>query len=105
MPPTRADERANLRASKPLKVYRRQVAELTRSLERPRDPTSRTLHFTFPGGPKARRSAVTFVEVENVPEFEGQSAWFELELVEGHPWSFWRAVRQVEPPAHARTQR
>jgi hypothetical protein len=66
------------------------------------DPTSRTLFFTTPGGgPGNSRS--TFVAVEHVPEFEGESAWFEMELVEGAPWSYWRAVRQVEPPPHART--
>lgn len=71
--------------------------------ERHGDPTSRTLCFTTPGGGPGN-SCSTFVAVEHVPEFEGESGWFEMELVEGVPWSYWRAVRQVEPPAHARAK-
>lgn len=63
----------------------------------------RTLHFTYRGGTRHGNSAVGFVKAEHVPPFEGDEAWFEMELVEGKPWSFWRAVRQVEAPAHAGT--
>lgn len=92
----RAPQCANPRALKPPRVYRRRVMLLTRMRER--DPTSRTLCFTTPGG-GAGNSRTTFVAVEHVPEFEGESAWFEMELVAGVPWSYWRAVRQVDPAA------
>lgn len=48
--------------------------------------------------PRSRRCRTTFVAAEHVPAFEGDQAWFEMELVRGQPWSHWRAVRQVEPP-------
>jgi hypothetical protein len=41
---------------------------------------------------------VTFVSPEHVPEFDGEEAWFEMELTAGVPWSYWRAVRRVDPP-------
>ena len=82
---------------RPPRVYRRMIRKLTRMRERHGDPTSRTLCFTTPGG-GAGNSRSTFVDVEHVPDFEGESAWFETELVEGAPWSYWRAVRQVEQP-------
>lgn len=84
---------------KPPRIYSRTVAKLTRHRERHGDPAARTLYFTFPGCRRAARSQVTFVKPENVPAFAGEEAWFELELVAGKPWSWWRAVRQVEPPA------
>jgi len=61
----------------------------------------RTLYFTFPGGVKSQRSNVTFVDPQNVPAFDGDEAWFEVEQVEGKPWAFWRAVRRVEGPPGA----
>jgi len=83
---------------RPPRVYRRAVQQLTRCRERTGDLKSRTLYFTFPGGRKGTRSTSTFVDPKDVPEFEGEQAWFEVELVAGKPWSFWRAVRQVEAP-------
>ena len=81
----------------PPRVYRRATMLLTRMRERCGDPTSRTLRFTAPGkGPGNSRTV--FIEPENVPEFDGESARFLMELVEGVPWSFWRAVRQIEGP-------
>ena len=85
-------------ADKPPRVYRRTTEKLTRKRLRHGDLSSRTLYFTFPGGPRAYRSQVTFVWVENVPEFEGEDGWFEMELVAGKPKSYWRAARQVEAP-------
>lgn len=85
-------------ADKSPRVWRRAVEKLTRHRERFGDQSTRTLYFTFPGGRRASRSQVTFVAVENVPAFDGEEAWFEMELVAGTPWSWWRAVRQVEPP-------
>jgi len=83
---------------KPPRVYRRTIEKLTRHRERHGELSSRTLYFTFPGGRRSSRSQVTFVSAENVPPFEGEEAWFEMELVAGKPWSWWRAVRQVEAP-------
>jgi len=83
----------------PPRVWRRSIEKLTRQRERSGDLASRTLYFTFPGGRRASRSQVTFVSPEHVPAFVGEEAWFEMELVAGVPWSWWRAVRQVEPPA------
>lgn len=97
MSPPRAPQCASPRAPKPPRVYRRGVKKLTRVKFQ-----DRTLHFTFPrstGG--GRKSASGFVDPEHVPSFEGDHAWFEIELVEGHPWNYWRAARQVEPPADA----
>ncbi len=56
-------------------------------------------YLTFPGGTKASRSNVTFVKAEDVPPFEGDYAWFEMEMVTGPSWSYWRAIRPVEPSA------
>jgi hypothetical protein len=89
------------------RVIGRAVKQLTRVRERRHDPTSRTLHFTFPGAPKGRRHTVTFVETQNVPPFEGVSAWFIMEQVASKPWSYWRAVEQapgpgaIDPQTHA----
>ncbi len=101
MPAQRSSPRAPIRAPRAPRVCFRQVAKLTRVRAIRADPSSRTLYFTMPGGSKGRRSATTFVDVENVPEFEGDEAWFEMERVErgnGHMWAWWRAVRQVEAP-------
>lgn len=86
---------------RPPRVYSRQTVPLRRRRERTSDLESRTLYFTFPGATKSARSCVTFVDPMHVPAFEGDEAWFEVELVAGTPWSYWRAVRQVEPPANA----
>ncbi len=97
MPPPRAPQRANPHATRPPRVYQRTVQKLTRVCA-----DGRTLYFTFPNGTgRARRCRVTFVEPHRVPDFVGDTAWFEVEQVEGRPWSFWRAVRQVEPPSDA----
>jgi len=73
-------------------------AKLTRSRH-----AGRTLCFTTPHlpKPKSRRCRLTFIKPEHVPEFEGEEAWFELELVEAKPWNYWRALRPIEPPAWA----
>jgi len=87
------------------RVYLTTIAKLTRVRASSADPNSRTLHFTFPqntGG--SNRSSAAFVEVGDVPDFVGESAWFEMEKVQrgaGRHWPWWRAVRQVEPPAGA----
>ena len=85
-------------AGQPPRVWRRSTEELTRQRERTGDLSSRTLYFTFPGSLRASRSQVTFVAREHVPDFVGEAAWFEIELTAAVPWSYWRAVRQVDPP-------
>lgn len=53
--------------------------------------------YTFQGM-DAGRSASSFIDEEDVPPFEGQEAWFEVEQVSAKPWPFWRAIRQVDEP-------
>lgn len=100
MPPSPRRGRA-ASPDKPPRVWRRAIEKLTRQRERTGDLSSRTLYFTFPGSRRASRSQVTFVSPEHVPDFIGETAWFEMELVDGVPWSWWRAVRQVDPPQAA----
>lgn len=71
------------------------IVELRRVRVSPDDPASRTLHFTFPRRGNGR-SVVSFVKPEHVPDFEGEKAWFLMEQVRATPWSYWRAVRQVD---------
>jgi hypothetical protein len=62
----------------------------------------RTLMFCFEGGTRrAQRSRTSFIDSARVPEFDGEEGWFEVEEISGKPWSYWRAVRQVEPPKNA----
>ena len=75
--------------------------KLTRVRVRTADPTSRTIHFTYPGGCGHGNSRVGFIAPEHVPDFEGEEAWFELERVKAMPWSYWRAIRRLDPPSHA----
>lgn len=96
-PPRRG--RVTAPGGRPPRVWRRCIEKLIRRRERTGDLSSRTLYFTFPGANGHSRSRVTFVSPENVPDFVGEAAWFEMELTAGVPWSYWRAVRQVEPPA------
>ena len=105
MPAPRSGQSAKTRAPREPRAYLRSIEQLTRMRARHGDPTSRTLAFTFPrntGG--GRRSAVEFVDADDVPDFDGESAWFEMEKIErgnGRRWPWWRAVRQVEPPSGA----
>lgn len=102
MPTQRAPERASPRAPEPERIIERMVVKLRRVTSRSGAEPGRTLHFTFEGGTRrAQRSRCSFVQPEHAPEFEGQEAWFEVEQVSGHPWSYGRAVRPVEPPADA----
>lgn len=82
---------------RPPRILRRDVVKLTR-MTALIGARRTTLCFTFPGATKSARSSVTHVSREHVPPFEGDEAWFEVEMVQAKPWSYWRAVRQVEPP-------
>ncbi|PZQ44379.1 MAG: hypothetical protein DI570_28510 [Phenylobacterium zucineum] len=86
---------------RPPRVYQRAVKKLTRMRVGVGAAQGRTLYFTFPGGTRAGRCRVTFLDPGNVPEFDGDEAWFEVEQVEGRPWAFWRAVRRVGGPPDA----
>lgn len=41
-----------------------------------------------------------FLDPDQVPEFEGEEAWFEVERarISGRIWPTWKVLRQVEPP-------
>ena len=101
MPPSPRRGRLAAPAGQPPRVWRKSIEKLARKREHTGDLSSRTLYFTFPGARRASRSNVTFVSPEHVPEFDGEEAWFEMALTAGVPWSYWRAVRQVDPPATA----
>ena len=74
----------------------RRVVKLTR-ITCPDGEGLRTLHFTFEGGQRrSSRARCSFIEPADVPAFDGEEAWFEVEEVIAKPWPFWRAVRQVE---------
>ncbi|PLR21911.1 hypothetical protein SGCZBJ_20300 [Caulobacter zeae] len=106
MPPNRADPRARPRAPRAPRVFLRTIARLTRiAVEEGYgdSQTRRTLnyHLHTVGG---LNGPADFVDPKFVPDFEGDVAWFEMEKVERggeHRWPWWRAVRQVEPPADA----
>jgi len=51
----------------------------------------RTLFFNTAGGSRKRPSK--FLRVEDVPEFEGERAWF---ICERAPGGRWRAVQRVD---------
>jgi hypothetical protein len=78
----------------------RRIAKLTRVRKHGRDLDCPTLMFTCPGGAGRGNSRSDFINKENVPPFEGETAWFELETVKAIPWPYLRAVRQLpDPPA------
>jgi hypothetical protein len=79
----------------------RRVMQLTRVRVDATDKTSRTLHFTYPGGSGHGNCRVGFISPDHVPQFEGEEGWFELERVKATPWPYWRAIRRLDPPSHA----
>ena len=104
MPPQRADPRALARAPREPRVYMRTIARLTRMTVDEgygAARTRRTLNFHL-HTKGSLNSPAQYVDPKDVPEFEGDVAWFEMEKVERggeHRWPWWRAVRQVDPPA------
>ncbi len=72
--------------------FRPRIAQLTRMT----DPEDRTLFFTIPSTSHGR-SNVDFIRPQVVPDFEGDSAWFEI--VRAHvpdsPWPQWKVIRRV----------
>lgn len=73
--------------------------KMVRKVRRMRDhPTpegpGRTLCFMTPNG--CKRSPTRFFEVDQVPDFEGEEAWFEVEPCRGLVWMTWKFIRQVD---------
>ncbi len=64
-------------------------------IERRTDGEGRTLYFMIAAGSRSRQHR--FFEPDEVPPFEGPSAWFEVEPRGGR--AHWKVLRQVEPPA------
>jgi hypothetical protein len=66
-------------------------------LTRMKDPEGRTLFFAIRSTSHGRSNA-DFIRPHGVPDFEGDSAWFEI--VKAHfpesPWPQWRVVRPLE---------
>lgn len=106
MPIPRAGQRARLHVSRPPRVYLRTIARLTRITVDGgygQNRTRRTLHFLL-HTQQGLGSRADYVEPRHVPNFDGDVAWFEVEKIQRggeHRWPWWRAVRQVEPPADA----
>ena len=69
------------------------VRKLTRYRNRPEDG-GRTLYFKADVGRLGR-----FLGPDEVPQFEGDEAWFEIE---GFKHGSWRVLRQVLPPSWSR---
>lgn len=80
----------------------RRIEKLTRVRQYAGNSSGPTVMFTCPGGSGRGNSRSDFINKENVPEFEGETAWFELETVKARPWPYLRAVRQLpDPPTNA----
>lgn len=80
----------------------RRIEKLTRVRKYTGAPDSPTLMFTCPGGSGRGNCRSDFINKENVPDFDGETAWFELETVKATPWPYLRAVRRLpDPPTDA----
>lgn len=62
---------------------------------------SRKKFGAYPSMGLSRAREIGFVSPEHVPAFEGEEGWFEMERIRAKPWSYWRAIRRVDPPPHA----
>jgi hypothetical protein len=71
----------------------------TALITRVNDRSGNLLYFRLDGLGGPGNSRYSFVDPAIMPPFEGDEAWFEVERVHARPWSFWKPVRQVEPPA------
>ncbi|WP_269715692.1 hypothetical protein [Caulobacter sp. NIBR2454] len=70
------------------------VARVTRVVIRPGQH-----HFRLHGLGGPGNASTDIIDAEDVPDFEGDEAWFEVQQVSAKPWPFWRALRQVDPNA------
>lgn len=62
-------------------------------VSRMRDHDGKLLCFKIDGVGGPGNSRYSFVDIQHVPEFEGEQGWFELERVYATPWNFWKPVR------------
>ena len=71
----------------------RRIAVLTRV----KDLDGNTLNFWMPAGHRIGRHNTEWIGKERVPEFEGDSATFEIERVKEPdcPWPRWRVLRRI----------
>ncbi|WP_293400933.1 hypothetical protein [Phenylobacterium sp.] len=74
----------------------RTIAKLRRIRLSPMDGGD-TLHFQIMG-----RDRPEYLSVPEVPPFEGEEAWFELERIRGPVWMTWKVLRQTTEPQWAR---
>lgn len=63
-------------------------------IERRTDIAGKTLYFMIKSGSRSRQHK--FFEPDEVPDFDGASAWFEIEPRGGR--AHWKVLRQVQPP-------
>ncbi len=58
-----------------------------------------TLCYMWPALRRGR-CPYDFIDVDRVPPFEGEEAWFEMVQVRepGCPWPRWKVLRRVEAP-------
>jgi hypothetical protein len=54
------------------------------------------LCYTMGAQRRIGRHDTEFIRLEDVPPFEGNSADFEMERVQGTPWARWVAIRRVD---------
>lgn len=102
MPANRSSQGATTHVPKPPRILHRRVVKLRRVRQFGGAEPGKTLMFSFEGGTgRNERSRNSFIDQDRVPPFEGEDAWFEVEQVSSTPWPYWRAVRQVNPPANA----
>ena len=71
------------------------MAAQVSKIERRTDLTGKTLYLIIKSGSRSRQHK--FFEPHEVPDFEGDSAWFEIEPRSGR--AHWKVLRQVAPPA------
>jgi hypothetical protein len=74
-------------------MSRPQVIKVFRQRSLPSDG-NRTLQYCTAGG--SRRSRTKFFDLDQVPDFLGESAWFEVEPARKGPWMSLRFLRQVD---------
>jgi len=77
----------------------RQSVRLLRRVRLTADQGGGTLHFMVMG-----LGRPDFLAKEDVPEFEGDEAWFVLERVRGKVWMTWKVLRQVSAPEMAQRE-
>ena len=66
-------------------------------LERVQLADGSTLHHCIPG--TDRQHLASFLRPGEVPDFEGDVAWFEMKWHRKGVWMGWTIIRQVDPPA------